>query len=126
MMAPLGGDRGTALEMMRTLLRYTAEAGREPRQMGIEARLIPHFTPPEEWAAVARSWSDAGATHLSLANRAGPGGVQAQIAAITDAMQRIGPELADTRSGPNLETSRPRSLAASAAGPVTDHQERSA
>jgi probable F420-dependent oxidoreductase len=126
MMAPLGGDRGTALEMMRTLLRYTAEAGREPRQMGIEARLIPHVTPPDEWAAVARSWSDAGATHLSLANRAGPGGVQAQIAAITDAMQRIGPELAATRSGSDLEPSGHLSLAATAPGPGTDHPERSA
>jgi probable F420-dependent oxidoreductase len=98
MMAPLGGDRGAALDVMRTLRRYTAEAGRDPAQMGIEARLVPHATSPDEWVAVARSWSDAGATHLSLANRAGPVGVETQIALITDAMQRIGPELGALRT----------------------------
>ena len=93
MMAPLGGDREAALDVMRTLRRYTAEAGRDPLEMGIEARLVPHATSPDEWVAVARSWSDAGATHLSLANRAGPVGVETQIALIADAMQRIGPEV---------------------------------
>jgi alkanesulfonate monooxygenase SsuD/methylene tetrahydromethanopterin reductase-like flavin-dependent oxidoreductase (luciferase family) len=126
MMAPLGGDRGAALEVMGTLRRYTAQAGRDPLQMGVEARLIPHATPPDEWAAVARSWSDAGATHFSLANRAGPVGVETQIATISDAMQRIGPELAAARADSELDAQRPEALTAATHAMADAPRQRSA
>jgi probable F420-dependent oxidoreductase len=93
MFAPLGGDRTTALNVMETLRGYVVEAGRDPGEFGVEARLITHATPEDEWAAVVRFWSDAGATHLGLANRGKGGGVESQIAAITEAMERVGPEL---------------------------------
>jgi probable F420-dependent oxidoreductase len=95
MFAPLGGDRARALDVMETLRGYVVEAGRDPADFGVEARLITHATPEDEWAAVVRFWSDAGATHLGLANLAKGGGVESQIAAITEAMQRVGPELGD-------------------------------
>ncbi len=124
MFAQLGGDRDTALEVMRTLKRYVAEAGRDPAEVGIEARLITHVTPPEDWGAVALSWSVAGATHLGLANRAAGGGVDAQIATITEAMQRIGPELRSEGAELGAEASPPRSLAGSFLAPADDRLEK--
>jgi probable F420-dependent oxidoreductase len=93
MFAPLGGDREAALDVFQTLRRYTAEAGRDPDGMGIEARLVSHLEPADAWADTARFWSQAGATHLGLANRASGGGLDGQINLIAEAMAHIGPAL---------------------------------
>jgi probable F420-dependent oxidoreductase len=99
MFAPLGGDRAGALDVLQTLRRYTAQAGRDPDRMGIEARLITQLEPAEAWADTARFWAESGATHLGLGNRVAGGAVEEQIELIAEAMARIGPVLgADKRT----------------------------
>ena len=100
MFAVLGGDRETAFDVVQTLRRYTMEAGRAPDQMGVEARLITHREPREAWPETARFWSDVGATHLGLANRAAGGAVEGQIELIAEAMARIGPVLSPAGQEP--------------------------
>jgi probable F420-dependent oxidoreductase len=58
------GDEARAT--MERLHGYIREAGRDPKDVGIEGRLSVAQTKAEEWAATAQQWRDLGATHLSF------------------------------------------------------------
>jgi probable F420-dependent oxidoreductase len=45
---------------------YTREAGRDPNQLGMEARLSLGNTPRSEWRHDLDRWKELGATHLSI------------------------------------------------------------
>jgi probable F420-dependent oxidoreductase len=45
---------------------YAAEAGRDPAEVGIEARLTLSAVPEDEWAGYADGWRRLGATHLCV------------------------------------------------------------
>ena len=45
---------------------YAREAGRDPMEIGVECFVVAYERPPEEWAALARGWEAAGATHVSF------------------------------------------------------------
>ena len=51
---------------------YLREAGREPSSLGIQAT-VGAVGPASEWAAAARRWAQAGATHLTLGGAPDPG-----------------------------------------------------
>ena len=51
---------------------YLREAGREPSSLGIQAT-VGGAGPASEWAAAARRWAQAGATHLTLGGGPDPG-----------------------------------------------------
>jgi probable F420-dependent oxidoreductase len=48
------------------LRAYAAEAGRDPAEVGIEARLSLGAVPEKEWADFAAGWQELGATHLCV------------------------------------------------------------
>ena len=52
--------------MVGRLHEYAREADRDPAAIGIEARIPIAGRPPKSWAADARWWRDAGASHVSL------------------------------------------------------------
>jgi probable F420-dependent oxidoreductase len=126
MFAVLGGDRETALDVFQTLRRYTAQAGRDPDQMGVEARLITHREPPEQWPDTARFWADAGATHLGLGNRAFGGALEDQIQVITHAMARIGPVLEPGGEQPLSAVAGPAAVGIRERSPADVDQEETA
>ena len=45
---------------------YTREAGRDPDELGMEARLSLGMTPRSEWRSDIESWQQLGATHISI------------------------------------------------------------
>jgi probable F420-dependent oxidoreductase len=60
---PPTDEARATLERLRA---YTAEAGRDPAAVGVEARLSMGSGPEEEWARQAIAWRTLGATHLSV------------------------------------------------------------
>jgi probable F420-dependent oxidoreductase len=48
------------------LRQYAREAGRNPEDIGIEARLNPNRVPENEYVAFVDKWRELGATHLSV------------------------------------------------------------
>jgi alkanesulfonate monooxygenase SsuD/methylene tetrahydromethanopterin reductase-like flavin-dependent oxidoreductase (luciferase family) len=48
------------------LRAYAAEAGRDPADVGIEARITLGAVPEKDWAAFADGWRELGATHLCV------------------------------------------------------------
>jgi probable F420-dependent oxidoreductase len=48
------------------LRSYAVEAGRDPADVGIEARLTLGAVPQKDWAAFADGWRELGATHLCV------------------------------------------------------------
>jgi hypothetical protein len=51
------------VELIRT---SAAEAGRDPAEVGIEARLSLGAVPEKEWPAFVDGWRELGATHLCV------------------------------------------------------------
>ncbi len=51
------------IELVRN---YTREAGRDPSQLGMEARLSLGTTPRSEWRSDIERWQQLGATHISI------------------------------------------------------------
>ncbi|HEY0521323.1 MAG TPA: TIGR03619 family F420-dependent LLM class oxidoreductase [Ilumatobacteraceae bacterium] len=82
-MAPLATNLDAMLGLADWIRDEVASAGRDVESFGIEARLVTHVTPPDQWAAHARSVRAAGFSHLGIANRIVGGGVADQIALIT-------------------------------------------
>lgn len=52
-----------ALSRLRT---YAREAGRDPDEIGVEARLSLSVVPESDWVDFARTWRNLGATHLGI------------------------------------------------------------
>lgn len=57
---------GEAAEIVERVRQYTREAGRDPAKLGMEARISPRDTGPDEWRRQRDGWRDLGATHLSI------------------------------------------------------------
>ena len=72
--------------IIHTMRRYAREAGREPREIGIEGRLGVARSSPEDWVTELSKWQSLGATHISV-NTMG-GGVSSPDGHI-DAIQRF-------------------------------------
>jgi probable F420-dependent oxidoreductase len=85
---PLHGGWGRTLERMR---EWRREAGRDPGDMGIDARIPIGSGDPDDWRRRAAEWRSLGATHLSL-NSMGGGlsGSEAHIERIAQAKDALG------------------------------------
>lgn len=55
-----------ARELLEKLREYTAQAGRDPKAMGIEARLTLRGLTPDGWKEQVEGWRNLGATHISV------------------------------------------------------------
>ncbi len=53
-------------EAVERLQSYTREAGRDPRKVGIEARMNAREGNLDEWIRRTEGWRDLGATHISI------------------------------------------------------------
>ncbi len=82
LMAPTGIDPAVTADTIARTRAALADAGRDPATFGIEARLVAHATPPEEWAAYLAAFREAGASHVGIANRIAGGGVDEQLALV--------------------------------------------
>lgn len=56
----------SAQPTIERLFQYLAEAGREPAQFGVEARMLYGEGDPGTWEALIHDWQEIGATHISL------------------------------------------------------------
>jgi probable F420-dependent oxidoreductase len=84
---PLDGGWEPTLERMR---EWRAEAGRDPGDLGIEARVNVGVGSPEEWRAAAEEWRRLGATHISLGTfRSGLEGVDAHLERLAEAKEAV-------------------------------------
>ncbi|MFD5466872.1 TIGR03619 family F420-dependent LLM class oxidoreductase [Kitasatospora sp. NPDC127059] len=80
MFGPLMRDTGAAVKVVQRLRELVAGHGRDADAFGIEARIPLQLVPEQEWAPRLADWREAGASHVTLSNRRGAGGVQAEIA----------------------------------------------
>lgn len=55
-----------ARAQVQRLRGYAEEAGRDPSEVGVEARLTLSAVPDSEWADYAAGWRELGATHLCV------------------------------------------------------------
>ena len=86
LMAPTGIDPARAIELAERLHRYAQEEG---RTIGVEARIITHVTPADEWVSVIARYRDSGViTHVGLGNRIAGGSVDQQLALVRDVVER--------------------------------------
>ncbi len=84
---PLEEGWASTLERMRD---WRQEAGRDPGDLGIEARIDTAGGTPEDWHRAAEEWRALGATHLSINTmRGGLDGSDAHIARITEAREAV-------------------------------------
>jgi probable F420-dependent oxidoreductase len=71
---PLEGGWPATIELLRT---WAEEAGRDPGEIGIDARINVSSGAPDDWRGAAEEWRVLGATHLSVVTMggglAGPG-----------------------------------------------------
>ncbi len=76
--------------LLQRLRDYTVEAGREPGDIGIEARVTIGNKDTETWLAEVKAWKDLGATHLAI-NTMGSGlrGAEPHIDAIQECMAAL-------------------------------------
>jgi probable F420-dependent oxidoreductase len=78
--------------MVERLRRYTSEAGRAERAVGIEARLSIGQVGEDQWAHYAEAWRALGATHLGVNTmNAGLSSPADQIAMLRRVIESLGP-----------------------------------
>ena len=63
---PLMGPDATCRAAIEKISSYAREAGREPKNIGIEGRLMFGQRSPEEWAGEIEAWKNLGATHVTI------------------------------------------------------------
>ena len=63
---PQGRPGDQMRETVERLRRYIREAGRDPRTVGIEARMNAREGDLDEWVRQTEGWRDLGATHISI------------------------------------------------------------
>ena len=63
---PQGKPDDQMRENVERLRSYTREAGRDPGELGIEARVNAHEGDLDEWISQTEGWRTLGATHISL------------------------------------------------------------
>ena len=84
---PLEGGWEATFERMRG---WRQKAGRDPDDLGIEARIDTASGSPDEWRASAEEWRALGATHLSVNTmRDGLQGAEAHIHRLTEAQEAL-------------------------------------
>lgn len=78
--------------LIEQMWRYAEQAGRNPKSIGIDARIMCADSTPDEWHRLAELWRrDLGATHLSLNTmRAGYKGASEHIAAVQRMKDAVG------------------------------------
>lgn len=89
---PQRGPDDVARGMLERLHEHARAAGRDPGQIGVEARLTVARSPREGWAAFAAGWQELGATHLCV-NTIGAGfaSVDEHLAALRDVLAAVVP-----------------------------------
>ena len=65
-------------------------AGRDPKDIGIEARISLSEVARDQWGAVTKAWCNAGATHLSLITMDSGLTLDAQIQQMQDYREPVG------------------------------------
>ncbi len=81
-------------ESVEQLRSYIEAEGREPSEVGIEARISIRGDSPDEWARQALQWQELGATHISVDTmNAGLGSPQEHIEAIQRFKEIVSPVL---------------------------------
>ena len=84
---PIDGGWGAMLEQMR---EWRRDAGRDPADLGLEARINVGTGTPDDWHRQAEEWRWLGATHLSVNTmRAGLDGADAHIGRLTEARDAL-------------------------------------
>jgi probable F420-dependent oxidoreductase len=84
---PLDGGWEATLERMRA---WRSEAGRDPEDLGIEARVSVVTGTPDDWRAEAEEWRRLGATHLTLGTmRGGLAAVDAHLERLAAAKEAV-------------------------------------
>ncbi|HEY7048429.1 MAG TPA: LLM class F420-dependent oxidoreductase [Jatrophihabitantaceae bacterium] len=79
-----------ARAMVGQLGEYSREAGRDPGQVGVEARLTVARSARDGWAEFAAGWRDLGATHLCVNTiGAGFGSADEHLTALRDVLQEL-------------------------------------
>src|SRR5690349_624738 len=85
---PLEGGWDSTLERLRGWLE---EAGRDPADFGLEARINVSRGSPDEWRAEAGEWRARGATHVSLLTMGGAlTGPEAHVERLRVALEAVG------------------------------------
>ncbi len=81
----------TAREMIEKMREYARAAGRDPAQIGFEARVSIAGATPDEWTRQVEGWRAIGATHLSVNTmKAGLHSPQEHIDAIRRFAEAVG------------------------------------
>ena len=62
---PLLGPDDKCRAMIEKIRAYTREAGRDPRSVGIEGRIMIGQGSPEQWTKEIQAWKELGATHVT-------------------------------------------------------------
>ena len=62
---PLLGPDDKCRAMIEKIRAYTREAGRDPRSVGIESRIMIGQGSPEQWTKEIQAWKELGATHVT-------------------------------------------------------------
>jgi len=62
---PLLGPDDKCRAMIEKIRAYTREAGRDPRSVGIEGRIMIGQGSPEQWTKEIQTWKELGATHVT-------------------------------------------------------------
>ena len=80
-------------EQLRTDLALIYEAahaaGRNPKDIGVEARISLSNLTKDQWGSVAEDWREAGATHLSLITMDSALTIDAQIAQLREFSETV-------------------------------------
>ncbi|WP_112248018.1 LLM class F420-dependent oxidoreductase [Kribbella monticola] len=63
---PQNAPDDEAREQLECVRAYAAAAGRDPAEIGFEARLSLGRVPEQDWASYAEGWRSLGATHLGI------------------------------------------------------------
>ncbi|MCP2256142.1 Luciferase-like monooxygenase [Prauserella aidingensis] len=79
MFAPLGLNENGAVEVVDRLRAFAEAEGRDPGDLGIEARLLAQALPEDDWHDFVERWADRGITHIGLGNRIVGGSVADQV-----------------------------------------------
>ncbi|MFI1381875.1 TIGR03619 family F420-dependent LLM class oxidoreductase [Embleya sp. NPDC020886] len=79
MFGPLMRDVRAGVDVVRRLRELVVAHGRDVDTFGVEARIALQLVPEDAWATSLETWRQAGATHLTLSNRRGAGGADAEI-----------------------------------------------
>ncbi len=62
---------GQARELIARVHAYARDSGRQPSQIGLEARVMLEGSDPEPWLDQVKTWEELGATHVALDKRGG-------------------------------------------------------